>query len=184
MAPNDRQRWDRKHAARRDSKPGAPAGWLGQRLDRLPRPTRALDLAAGDGRHSLLLADRGWNVTAVDISPVGLDIGRRAAESTTIDWVVDDLDVYRPDPGAYGLVLCFFFLDRRLLPELVAAALRSGGIFVAETFNRREADRPDARITNPDYLLADDEWLALFPDFEVLEHDQRGPTSRFLARRP
>ena len=40
-------------------------------------PGRALDLACGAGRHAIFLASRGWQVTAVDASPVGIKLARR-----------------------------------------------------------------------------------------------------------
>jgi ubiquinone/menaquinone biosynthesis C-methylase UbiE len=40
-------------------------------------PGRALDLAAGEGRNAVWLAERGWQVTAVDFSRVGLGKSRR-----------------------------------------------------------------------------------------------------------
>src|SRR4051794_31764761 len=43
------------------------------------RPGRALDLAAGEGRNAIWLARHGWQVTAVDFAPAGLDKGRASA---------------------------------------------------------------------------------------------------------
>ena len=45
-------------------------------------PGRALDLAAGEGRNSVWLAERGWSVTAVDFSRVGLREGAQAERAT------------------------------------------------------------------------------------------------------
>src|SRR5260370_38873919 len=63
---DDRSRWDARYAAgdRRHDVGPAPqlAGWL----PRLP-PGRALDVAAGLGRHAVLLARHGWTVGAVDL---------------------------------------------------------------------------------------------------------------------
>jgi 2-polyprenyl-3-methyl-5-hydroxy-6-metoxy-1,4-benzoquinol methylase len=42
-------------------------------------PGRALDLACGEGRNALWLAGKGWQVTAVDFSAVGLEKARRLA---------------------------------------------------------------------------------------------------------
>ncbi len=42
-------------------------------------PARALDLASGTGRHTLLLAARGWQVTAVDASRAAIGILEKRA---------------------------------------------------------------------------------------------------------
>lgn len=186
MSHEDRERWDAKYAARPSRSPGAPSAWLEQLLPRLPRGGRALDLAAGDGANALLLASRGWKVTAVDISPVGLALGRRVAGALRIDWVEADLEDYLP-AGPYDLVTCFRFLDRRRLGPIVASALAPGGLLAIETFNRRvlevlqnEAEAP----RNPEYLLELGEWPRHFPDYEILEHGEEGTLSRLFARRP
>ena len=44
-------------------------------------PGRALDLACGEGRNAIWLAEQGWTVTGVDFSNVALDKARRLAGS-------------------------------------------------------------------------------------------------------
>ena len=44
-------------------------------------PGRALDLACGEGRNAVWLAQKGWRVTAVDFSPVALAKAERLAQS-------------------------------------------------------------------------------------------------------
>lgn len=81
-------------------------------------PGRALDLGAGEGRHAIWLAERGWTVTAVDYAEAGLARGRReAAEreriADAITWVTADVTQWEPDgdeksSGAYDLVVIAF----------------------------------------------------------------------------
>jgi SAM-dependent methyltransferase len=71
-------------------------------------PRTALDVGAGEGRHAVWLASRGWTVTAVDFSRVGMDKGRREARARGIDvdWVVADVRTWTPpQASAYDLVL-------------------------------------------------------------------------------
>ncbi len=69
-------------------------------------PGTAVDLAAGEGRHAVWLASRGWTVTAVDFSPVGLERGRAAAAArgVPVRWVVADVRIWTP-PAPVDLVL-------------------------------------------------------------------------------
>ena len=183
MTAEDRQRWDRKFAERSSRSPGPPSDWLVEQLGALPRGGRALDLAAGDGCNSLLLASRGWKVTAVDISEVGLSIGEGVAGPLPVEWIVADLDEYEPPAETFDLVLCFRFLDRTRLPGMVERALKPGGLFLAATFNWREAERPQSPIHHPDFLLRKDEWPTLMSGLEILEHDQSGTISSLIARK-
>jgi SAM-dependent methyltransferase len=59
----------------------------------LKRGADVVDLACGPGRHSILFAERGYNVTAVDLSENLLNVARKTAENLglTIDFVNADL---------------------------------------------------------------------------------------------
>src|SRR5712691_6450155 len=86
-----------------------PNQFVAAELAALP-PGRALDLAAGEGRNSVWLAERGWRVTAVDFSRVGLDKGQKLSaahgvDDGQVDWVAADLGEYTPPGSAYDLVL-------------------------------------------------------------------------------
>lgn len=71
--------------------------------------TSILDLCCGPGRHSLILAERGFTVTGVDKTAFLLDKAktRARAKNLQIDWIQQDMrDFVRP--GAYDLVLSMF----------------------------------------------------------------------------
>ena len=90
MAVEDRNRWNQKHAASADGE--TPSPFLQHILESHAwgiMPGKALDLASGKGRNAMLLATRGFDVTAIDISSVGLaEASRRARQrSLSIDWL-------------------------------------------------------------------------------------------------
>ena len=62
---------------------------------------RALDLACGEGRNAVWLAERGWTVTAVDFSDVAIEKAARLAASrgVHVEWVVADVTGYEPAHG-------------------------------------------------------------------------------------
>jgi len=91
-------------------------------------PGRALDLAAGEGRNALWLAERGWEVTAVDFSSVGLDKALRAAEARDVrlETEVADLTSYVPTSEGYDLVLIVYLhLGAAELPLIIEGAARA-----------------------------------------------------------
>ena len=101
-------------------------------------PGRALDLAAGEGRNSVWLASRGWQVTAVDFSEVGLEKGRKLADRAgvgdRVEWVHADVRHWAPPPGGYDLVVIAYLQipAGELDPVLASAsaALAPGGKLV------------------------------------------------------
>ena len=58
-------------------------------------PATALDAGCGAGAEAIWLADRGWHVTAVDISARALE--QAAARSDDVRWIEADLSTWRPD---------------------------------------------------------------------------------------
>ncbi|MFC4147896.1 methyltransferase domain-containing protein [Micromonospora mangrovi] len=99
-------------------------------------PGAALDLAAGEGRNAVWLAEQGWRVNAVDFSPVAVERGRELAarRGVTVEWRVADVTAYRPVPGSYDLVLLSYLhlpaADLAGVLTSVRRALRPGGTVV------------------------------------------------------
>lgn len=94
--------------------------------DRMPGV--GLDLASGEGRNAIWLAERGWEMTAVDFSSVAIERGRE--HSAEVDFVVDDVLTWQPD-GSYDLVLVAYLhlllADFEPLIRRATTWLRPGG---------------------------------------------------------
>jgi len=91
----------------------------------------ALDIACGEGRHAVWLAEQGWRVTAIDFSAAGIATGRAlgAAHGVDVEWVVGDVRTWRP-AAAYDLALaCFVDLEEQTLRS-VRSWLAPGGHLV------------------------------------------------------
>ena len=106
----DSSGWDERYAGTELVWSVGPNLWVEQHAAPL-RAGRALDLGAGEGRHVLWLAERGWTVTAVDFSEVGLErmralaAGREGLDARRIRTVRADLADYVPEPSSYDLVV-------------------------------------------------------------------------------
>ncbi len=135
----DSQQWDARYASAEFERSMHPNRFVAAELDGVP-PGRALDLAAGEGRNSVWLAERGWRVTAVDFSRVGLDAGRKLSaahgvDDEQVDWVVADLGAYSPPRSAFDLVLIAYLqvgpdLRGRVLAGAAAALVPGGTLLV------------------------------------------------------
>ena len=134
------------------------------------KPGRALDIACGAGRHTVFLAKRGWQVTAVDSSRVGIEIlDKRAAEfGLTVDTRVADLELgeFQIERDVYDLVCDFYYLQRDLF-SVLRAGLRVGGTFVGAIHMLDES--PDIKPMNPDFLLSTGELRQFFRGWAI-EH--------------
>ena len=109
-ASAERQRaWDERYSASELVWSAGPNRFLSEEVGGL-HPGRALDLGAGEGRNAIWLAELGWDVTAVDFSRVGIEKGAEIARArgVAVNWVVEDLLTYRPEPGAFDLVILLY----------------------------------------------------------------------------
>jgi 2-polyprenyl-3-methyl-5-hydroxy-6-metoxy-1,4-benzoquinol methylase len=168
MSQDDRIRWDRQHGEThgRDQ----PAPFLRQVFDNQYADItagRALDIACGTGRNALFLAEKGFKVTAIDISSVALGRAEQRAleKSLAILWRQADLENYTLEMAFYDLVVNFDYLQRPLLTAM-KAALKIGGFIIFDTYlvDQQAIGHPK----NPDYLLRHNELLDSFRDFRVL----------------
>ncbi|HZE06773.1 MAG TPA: class I SAM-dependent methyltransferase [Solirubrobacteraceae bacterium] len=131
----DSRVWDERYAGSELVWTSEPNRFLVAEIDGLS-PARALDLACGEGRNAVWLAQCGWTVTGVDFSAVGLAKAQRLAESrgVRVDWVQADLAGYRPPHHAFELVIVFYLQVAAPMrsPILTAAAeaVAPGGTFL------------------------------------------------------
>jgi SAM-dependent methyltransferase len=109
--------WDERYADRQQwsSEPNALVAEL---LAGLP-PGDAVDLAAGEGRHALWLAGRGWRVSAVDFSAVGLGRGTAQPGAEKVTWVTADVTTWTAPPASVDLVVVAYLH----LPEVDTVAV-------------------------------------------------------------
>jgi len=106
--------WDERYAATPLVWSAGPNQFVESELTSLA-PGRALDLACGEGRNARWLAEKGWQVTAIDWSGVAVDKGRRMSDA--VDWQVGDA-LTAPLPEGLDLVVMAYF-------QVVAAARRT-----------------------------------------------------------
>jgi SAM-dependent methyltransferase len=135
----DSATWDRRYASVELVWSATPNAVVARETADLP-PGHALDLASGEGRNAIWLAERGWRVTAVDFSAVANDRARRlaaerlGADADRVEARTADLMVWSPPPASADLaVLAYLQLaaaERRHAHRLAAAALAPGGTFL------------------------------------------------------
>jgi SAM-dependent methyltransferase len=131
----DRASWDRRYEGRELVWSAEPNRFLVAETGTLA-PGRAIDLACGEGRNAIWLAEHGWKAVGADFSEVGLQKARElaAGRGVNVEWVAADLRTYRPDPQAFDLVLIFYLqvaaAERRLILQAAAEAVAPGGTFL------------------------------------------------------
>lgn len=173
-------RWDERYSATEINWAARPSQVVEAELGALA-PGRALDLAAGAGRHTVWLAERGWRVTAVDFSRVGLDRGRqlsaaRGVPGPQVDWVLADLLHYQPERDAYQLALMSYLQStpevRSAALAAAAAALAPGGTLLVLGFDLTNLTEGTGRPSNPDVLYTPESVCAALDGLRILRAER------------
>jgi SAM-dependent methyltransferase len=171
MARSDAEKWDAKYAdgASRDTK---PIPFLVDNVALLGSGS-ALVLAAGCGRNAVYLAKQGFDVTAIDVSEVGLEQCRQLARShdVTLKTVCADLDEYDLGRAQFDLITMIYFYEPKLFPG-IRAALKPGSRFLFHTFSQNHARVGTFGPKSPDYLASKDSVLQSFTSDTILQCDE------------
>jgi len=152
-------------------------------------PGTALDLACGQGGDAIWLAQRGWTVTAVDISASALAVAERNAAAAgvggAIAWERRDLSTAMPD-GAFDLVAATYLhspveIGREAILRAAADRVAPGGTLLIVGHAPSQA-HPHAELPGPDAVV---ERLALPPaDWELRTCALRTQLHAFAGEAP
>jgi 2-polyprenyl-3-methyl-5-hydroxy-6-metoxy-1,4-benzoquinol methylase len=112
-----------------------PSTWFFWHAHEIRPGARVLDLACGEGRHSLAAAALGAEVVGVDRDADKLAAARQRAMAAglSIRWLEVDLENDWPDFGSFDAVLVFNYLDRASMPRILEL-VAPGGRLMMETF--------------------------------------------------
>ena len=161
MAREDKDRWDKKY---KENPIPTKTVEVVEKYAKLATGKNALDIACGMGRNAKFLASQGFNVDALDISPVAIE-NLQNIENIRAQEV--DFDSYVLKENAYDLIVCTYFLKRSLFPQ-IEKALKEDGIFIFETF-MHHPDNTKAP-SNRSFLLEEGELEVTFDDRYDIMH--------------
>ena len=175
----NREEWNERYRAVPTLWNVDPGPFLGREVG-AATPGVALDLGAGEGRNSIWLAQRGWRVTAVDFSDVGLARGRERAEQAGVDtpitWVCEDVAEFQPAPSAFDLVLSLFLHvpadQRRTVLRRAADALAPGGTILVVGYDHANATEGKEGVQDPALLFSPEDIVEELDGLQVERAEQ------------
>lgn len=186
---SDRIKWDERYAGEDYFFSFTPSKLLAKLLEQvctLITGRRALDIACGEGRNGIFLAQNGFEVDAIDISERGLERGRKRAEEVGVwvNFIQADLEEYRLQES-YDFIVNFNFLLRPLIPSMVDC-LAPRGVILMETIMKGPTLEGEH---NESFLLESGELKRLFSGYDgrvvLFEEDLTGqtPVARLLFQK-
>jgi SAM-dependent methyltransferase len=184
-------KWDERYRLRdrpEEDLDGAPTPLVVATAANL-KPGKALDLACGAGRNALWLAERGWDVTAVDGAATAIEILREkgSERGLKISVVVTDLENggFEIEPARWDLILMCYYLQRNLF-EPAKRGVVPGGIVISIVHITELGEEPTANRLRPGELEK------YFAGWEILHRYEGKPNdsahhravAEIVARRP
>ncbi len=173
----DSAEWDRRYA-------GSELVWTSEANRFLAAEAeglavgRALDLACGEGRNAVWLAQRGWQVTGVDFSQVGLDKAARLAQQrgVRVQWLRADLVAYVPPPAAFDFVaILYLHIAGAAMRDVLrrgAAALAPGGTLLVVGHDPTNIQEGYGGPQDPAILMTPDEIAEALSELDVERADR------------
>jgi len=177
----NREQWNQRYAAAEELLWSAAANrTLETEAEGLPLG-RALDLACGEGRNAVWLAQQGWDVTAVDFSDVAVARGRELAgrRGVTVHWVLEDVYEFEPESGGFDLVIVLYLHvpapARREVLRRATRGLALGGTLLVLGHDASNLADGYGGPSDPSILYSPQDLAADVPDLHIVkaEHVHR-----------
>jgi SAM-dependent methyltransferase len=149
-----------------------PNEFLAKWLPEVPEGA-ALDVACGSGRNAVYLANAGFDVSAVDISQVALNIGaaRLAGMEAAgqVTWIQQDLDQPDLPAGPFQLIIMLRYVNTPLISELIDRLAPGGYLLIEEHL---QTDEPTAGPRSSRFRVAPGELSANTTSCEVVHYHE------------
>jgi SAM-dependent methyltransferase len=174
----DSRQWDERYGGEELVWTSTPNQFLVAEAVDLPAG-RAVDLACGEGRNSMWLAERGWEVTGVDFSAVGLAKAKRFADSreVTVTWVESSVEDWAPT-SRFDLVAVLYLQvpqpTRAAALAVAACSVTPGGTLLVVAHDQDNLTRGYGGPPDPDvlYRVSDVTSAALAAGLDVERAEQ------------
>jgi SAM-dependent methyltransferase len=171
--------WDERYASAEQVWSGLPNAALVSEVAEL-RPGRALDVGCGEGADAVWLAQRGWDVTALDVSKVALERAARHAREAgvCVQWVHSGFEDAQLPQDAFDPVSAQYPALRRTpgkeAERGLMRAVAPGGFLLVVHHADRDAGHVEAHRFDPeDYVAPADVAALLSSDWQVEVDEQR-----------
>ena len=170
------ERWNERFSAPEYIFGTAPNAFLASKAALLKPGQRALCVADGEGRNSVWLAEQGLEVSAFDISPVGVAKARRLAAERGVRVACEVASVcdWRWPEAQFDVAAAIFvqFADpamRSFLFERMARSLKPGGLALIEGYTPKQLEHGTGGPSKIENLYTAKLLRESFAGFEVLE---------------
>lgn len=169
-----KQEWDKRFSIDEYFYGEGPNDFLKEKNDILKKGSKILSIGDGEGRNSVFLASKGHDVSALDMSLVGLEKTKKLAEkkNVKVTTIFNDLNHYKFEENSWeGVVSIFCHLPPELRVKVhkqIQESLKPGGIFLLEGYTKEQLDYGTGGPKSLEMFESKEELESSFSNFEIL----------------
>jgi len=134
---------------------------------------RCLEVACGNGRNAVYLAERGYEVDAIDVSTIALSRAKERGENAgvNVNWILADIEEFEFVEEEYDVIIVDFFFCEKDMIQTIKKSLKPGGMIIYEHHIRTE-DRMERGPSKDKYRFKSNELLNHFRELTVLYYKE------------
>ncbi len=175
MREGSKEWWEQKYAASSGYLYGkAPSPFLVEHIGLL-RKGETLDVAAGEGRNAVYLAQKGFRVTGVDCSETAIKRAKELAAATGVqaEFKLQDLDFFLIPLMKYDCIVVTDYHPGPTLLKSLTRGLNKGGTLLIEGYAIDQARVEKGYKPEPFELYRPNEALELARDVHIILFNER-----------
>jgi len=151
------QRWDEKFSREGYFYGFEPNTFIAAQTKLLVPKGDVLCLGEGEGRNAVYLASKGFNVTALDASPIGMTKALMMAANKGVSFKTEllDLEQWQPTQTYDAIMTSYLHLEDPLRTQAFKQALqtlKTDGYFIGEFFSINQIPRDSGGPKKPELL--------------------------------
>lgn len=140
------------------------------------RPGKALDIGMGEGRNTVFLAGKGFQIEGVDCSKAAVEKAKKLAaeKGVTIEAKTQNLDFFLMPLMKYDTIVMTYFRPQARFFSEIRRGLVAGGTFALEayTVDHFKAQNPANPLLDFEECYKPNEVLSHLKDFHVLYYKE------------
>ena len=167
-----RELWNQRYASKELVWSAGPNKLFSEEVQDL-KPGKSIDIACGEGRNAVWLAEQGWDSTGIDFSDAAIDKGRQIAEKREIKvhWIAEDASTYALPKDEFDLVAILYLhtepAEMENWLQNALAAVKPGGSFIYIGHDPANIEHGVGGPQDPKFLPSAEKFTKRLNDFDI-----------------
>jgi len=181
-----RDLWNERYASKELVWSSGPNKLFSEEVQGLT-PGKSIDIACGEGRNALWLAEQGWDSTGIDFSDAAIDKGRQIAEKrgVHVHWIAEDASIYVLPKDKFDLVAILYFhtdpAEMESWLQIALDAVKPGGTFIYIGHDPSNIKHGVGGPQDPKFLPSAEEFTRRMDAFDI---ERAGVVDRPVINEP